>query len=149
MNEEPVVTIIKLFDELDAYEAINLVELLAQRGYSLKIDRSHEVLEPDTGETEVYGLALTHFYEDYKIPTIKAIKSIHHEFVHMYTFCKSFTLREAKDFVELPASVLKGKPICTGTLSNLTIIKDSLSSDFPKVTFDIIKTKKSEMELRN
>jgi ribosomal protein L7/L12 len=140
-DTDPVVTIIRLFDELDAYEAINLVDLFAQRGYSLKIDRSREVLTPETGE-ENFKLILFHYPEDAKIQAIKAIKSIFNDYEGNWEDCENFGLKEAKDFVELPSELWISKPLCTGTHSDLKFIKVSLAKSFPQIKFKIINSNK-------
>jgi ribosomal protein L7/L12 len=134
--------ILELFDSLDAYEAVDLVHLLAQRGYSLKLDKissPDSFYEPESGYDSL-GIILATFNEMEKIQAIKAIRAIHEDHKNLYDVCKEFSLKEAKDYVEMEYESRKRIPICCGKKRNIEKILFTLNTS-PKIVFEIVNLK--------
>jgi ribosomal protein L7/L12 len=134
--------ILELFDALDAYEAIDLVHLLAQRGYSLKLDKissPDHFYEPESGYDNL-GIVLASFKEMQKIRAIKAVRSIHENYRNLCSLCKDFTLKEAKDYVEMNYENRKQVPICCGKKPNIEKILFEINIS-PEIMFETVNIK--------
>jgi ribosomal protein L7/L12 len=131
-----VATIIELFDDLDAYEAIDLVSLLAERGYILSIDRTREVPNPNSGRRRA-SLYLENYDDDKKIQTIKLVRSIKDDYENVYVSCRDFGLKEAKDYTEMSLSDRRSNPICKGSYQNILEMKQKLNKTSEDITFAI------------
>jgi ribosomal protein L7/L12 len=88
--------IVDLFDELDGYESVELMEALAERGYELKINYE---LAKTTKRTKL-GIYLKSFNDRYKITCIKVCRNYGPENSKSLDRFVVWGLREAKDFVE-------------------------------------------------
>jgi ribosomal protein L7/L12 len=130
--------ILKLFDELDAFEAADLIEQMADRGYELKINRSL------SKEHTFYGLYLVSYNDDHKIPAIKAIRNTPSDYKDLMVGGVNFGLKEAKDFSEQPNRWPK-EPIAWGKKYNLKSILDILNREHS----GIIKFELKEISVEN
>jgi ribosomal protein L7/L12 len=141
--------ILDLFDELDGYESIELIEALAERGYELKCN--HELEKKSL--RNIFGLFLITYNDDKKIQTIKLIRNTGNDYKE---FCKGhvdLSLREAKDFVEKPA-LWSTSPFVWGTRMNMKILYDKLMREMDGVTlkikeFDVVDMVKTRQSLLN
>jgi ribosomal protein L7/L12 len=129
-----VAQIIELFDDLDAYEAVDLVSLLSERGYILSIDRTREIPNPHSGRRRA-SLYLENFEDEKKIQVIKLVRSIKDDYENVYVSCKNFGLKEAKEYTELSLSERKSNPICKGSYQNIFEMKQKLNKAIDEVTF--------------
>jgi ribosomal protein L7/L12 len=125
--------ILMLFDELDGYESIDLIEALAERGYELKVNHQ---LEKEKSH-QIYGLFLDGFNEEHKIQTIKLVRNTGPE---NRKFCSGYNdwgLRDAKTFVESPTKWPK-IPFLWGTYSAIKILYNRLNQEHnPHITLKV------------
>ena len=128
--------ILELFDELDAYESIELQQELAQRGYNLKIN-------PDIKFKEIkksyYGLFLENYAIESKIAAIKIIRNLaeqHEESI--LGGIKYFSLQEAKAFSE-NTEKMSTYPLIIGKKEYLESIKLQIEEDFNEKIFIVVK----------
>jgi hypothetical protein len=119
--------ILDLFDNLDPYESIELINLLGERGYHLTIDRSKEVPNPGKGHHKG-GLYLEWCNE--KIPVIKAIRTLNFDYYDKYRNCNKYSLAEAKAYVEKPLEERKKDLICYGLWEDIEKIKMDLNRKY-------------------
>jgi ribosomal protein L7/L12 len=127
--------ILDLFDELDGYESVDLIEALEERGYELKINHNLEKTSMRTS----YALFLETFAEINKIQTIKLIRNSGPENNNMGVKYNNWGLREAKDFVDDP-QLWASTPFVWGKRSSIKILQDKIKHEFG----DTIKVKMKE-----
>jgi hypothetical protein len=93
---DTVEKILNLFDDLDGYESVELIDALAERGYELKIN-----IELERQKRKIInGIFLKSYNEDCLIPTIKLIRNAGPENQNNCLGFLNLGLREAKNFVE-------------------------------------------------
>jgi len=128
-----ITRILDLFDELDAYEAYDLMEALADRGYELKINRELEEKQRYSSA----GLYLVDYDESFKIAVIKLIRNFHENYKqYVDSDMGNVDLKTAKEFCEDRNQW--DQPIAIGKPHNLKIIYDNIQYEYnDRVRFQI------------
>jgi ribosomal protein L7/L12 len=135
-----VTQILNLFDELDPYESVELIQLLGERGYTLNLNKDlpESAFDKKRVSTKSRILFLKSFHDTYKISTIKMIKNDLAE--EGPKFCEkvtSFSLKEAKDYVEAGLEMRKKKYLAQGESTNIETLKEWLNKQQPgEIVFD-------------
>jgi len=139
---DTVKNIISLFENLDAFEAIELVESLNKRGYSLTVkkigsDNSNEIWEPSF-DAKRAGLFLAGFRDDKKIMAIKMIRDLPIEINNLYDKRITFGLKEAKDYVEMDTLQRRNQPFIVGEKKDIEKAKHIMNKKDYDIVFETV-----------
>ena len=120
--------ILNLFDDLDAYESVELIKELAARGYELIINRKLE----ETHKKKTYGLFLKSYETEYKITTIKTIRNMAEDFkkLNVTFWNEEIGLKEAKEFVESHPHRWKIRPLAWGEHNDLELLQKMIKHKY-------------------
>jgi hypothetical protein len=126
--------ILLLFDDLDAFDSVELMQALAERGYELKCN--YELGEKAT-KTK-YAVYLSGYSDDSKIICIKAVRNFGSEHLKELEGCINWDLRTTKNFVESDPEEWKKAPLFWGTRSTITFLFKALEQEYnPRVQFEM------------
>ena len=138
--------LLKMFDELDAYEATELMEELASRGYELKINRALE--KKKIKKNNCYGLFLEDYDEKYKIATIKEVRNMA-ELYDEYILggMRNMSLQSAKEFVEDKKHW--DYPVLFGNKEEMLKVYNKIKFEFSnnEMTFELYEINPEEFSL--
>jgi ribosomal protein L7/L12 len=135
--------ILNLFDNLDAYEAIELVQSLRERGYFLTTARlsSNETdIWEEKPDRKQVGIVLKEYDEQYKIYAIKKIRELVREqpFKGLDLQYASWGLKECKDYTELYPIERKKYTFCTGPKEDILRVLGLLNADYKSAKFESV-----------
>jgi len=139
--------ILELFDELDAFESVELQEELTKRGYELRL--SSQILDTKIKKNKEssYGLFLSNYTEDMKIAAIKTVKNLTDHFSDIIDGgMQNLGLKETKDFCE-KEKYWNDWPIVFGKKEKLEKIKYKVENEYQsRVVFNIKIIKKENFK---
>jgi ribosomal protein L7/L12 len=125
--------ILELFDDLDGYESVELIQALAERGYELKIN--YELAK--ITKRKHFGIYLKGFNDVYKISCIKVCRNYGPANEKSMIGFVKWGLKDTKDFVE-NEKLWKVTPLYWGLEMDMKFHLEMLHKEhFPSIEFEL------------